>query len=207
MTVMRLSARCPRTKGSKRTWFCASVLATYTFPVVGRTAMLKSTVPTPVTKLVPETSASGVASAFRRKTSLSGTAKATDALQSRPISSRHLEPSNLTMRPVSGAPPVDPDGGGGSPPLLVTTCSVIAAGQRAADARARDVGRVDLDEAHAVGQVVHHPRLGAPGEVRPRRHGDRLEADRDLGGECQPAGGDRVDGEAIVGRVDGEEPI
>jgi len=51
--------------------------------------------------------------------------KATDGLQSRPISSRQCEPSNLTIRPVSGAPAVEPFGGGGSPPLLVTSCSVI----------------------------------------------------------------------------------
>ena len=122
ITVMRLSARCPRTKGSKRTWFWASVLATYTFPLVGRTAMLKRTVPTPVTKPGGEVGES----AFTMNTSWSGSANATDALQSRPISSRHREPSNLTMRPVFGAPPVEPAGGGGSPPLLVTTCSVIA---------------------------------------------------------------------------------
>ena len=87
--------------------------------------MLKSTVPTPLTT---PTSAGGVASASSRNTSSSGSEKATDGLQLRPISSsqRPVVGSNFTIRPVFGAPEVDPGGGGGRPPLAVTTSSVIA---------------------------------------------------------------------------------
>src|SRR5947208_16045882 len=87
--------------------------------------MLKSTVPTPVTTPVD---AGGVASASSTNTSSSGNAKATDALQLRPISSSQWPVAGLnsTTSPVLGAFGVEPAGGGGSPPLLVTTCSVIA---------------------------------------------------------------------------------
>ena len=129
ITVMQLRARRPRTSGSKRTWFTASVFATYTFPLVGRTAMLKMTVPTPLTTFVPPAGASGVELALIRKTSLSGSANGTNALQSRLISSTHWLPLNLTMRPVLGAPGVEPGGGGGRPCgllfWLLTTVSVI----------------------------------------------------------------------------------
>ncbi len=115
MTVTRLSARWPRTKGSKRTWFSASVFVTYTFPLFGRTAMLKMTVPTPVTRPVTLEVPNCEASASIRKTSSSGRENGTNALQSRLISSTHALPLNLTIRPVSGAPGVELGGGGGRP--------------------------------------------------------------------------------------------
>src|SRR5436309_281277 len=84
---------------------------------------------------------------------------------------------------------------------------LVADQQRACDTRERDVGRVDLDDAHAVRQEVRDPRVGPAGAVGARgdRHG--LEADCHLGGEREAAGGDRVDLQAVVGRVDGEQPL
>src|SRR5262249_24595098 len=87
--------------------------------------MLKSTVPTPVTLLVPLTSAGGLALASMMKTSRSGRLNGTWAFQLRLISSTQLVPLNLTMRPVGGAPAVDPAGGGGNPPFAVTLPSMI----------------------------------------------------------------------------------
>ena len=55
-TLIRLSAMRPRTVlalapgPSKRMWFLASVLLTYTLPLPGWTAMLNSVVPTPLTR-------------------------------------------------------------------------------------------------------------------------------------------------------------
>src|SRR2546429_3962100 len=115
MTVMRLSARWPRTVGSKRTGFTASVLVTYTLPLFGRTAMLKMTVPTPVTTPVTLEDENDVASALMRNTSSSGNENGTKALQSRGTSSTHALPLNLTISPVSGAPGVEPGGGAGRP--------------------------------------------------------------------------------------------
>src|SRR5581483_5299736 len=81
-------------------------------PLTGFTAMLKSVVPTPVKNPV---SASDVA--LIANTSLSGRLKRTAALQSRPSSSFQPVPSNLTIRPVSGAgSPIESVRGGGRPP-------------------------------------------------------------------------------------------
>src|SRR5256885_4003725 len=86
--------------------------------------MLKSTVPTPLTTPVRT---GGLASASSTKTSSSGSEKATEGLQLRPISSSQcpVPGSNWTISPVLGAPGVEPGGGGGRPPLAATTCSVI----------------------------------------------------------------------------------
>src|SRR5437763_35548 len=84
---------------------------------------------------------------------------------------------------------------------------LVADQQRACDTRERDVGRVDLDDAHAVRQEVRDPRLGPAGAVGARGDGHGLEADCHLGGEREAAGGDRVDLQAVVGRVDGEQPL
>ena len=84
---------------------------------------------------------------------------------------------------------------------------LVAHEQRPRDPRERRVGGVDLDDAHAVGEVVHDPHLGRTGEVGARGEGHRLEADGDLGGQRQAAGADRVDRQAVVRRVDGEEPV
>src|SRR5437763_1187277 len=150
--------------------------------------MLKSTVPTPVTTPVD---AGGVASASSTNTSSSGNAKATDALQLRPISSSQwpVAGSNRTMRPVLGAPGVEPGGGGGSPPFALTTCSVIAV--------------VRLPESSTAAYTTEPSELAA--SARGDRH--RLEADRDLRRERQPARADRVDRQAIVRCVQREEPV
>src|SRR6516165_4454990 len=87
--------------------------------------MLKMTVPTPVTLLVPETSAGGLALASMMKTSRSGRLNGTWLFQLRLISSTQLVPLNLTMRPVAGAPAVAPAGGGGDPPFPLTAVWVI----------------------------------------------------------------------------------
>ena len=84
---------------------------------------------------------------------------------------------------------------------------LVADPQRARDAGARHVRRVDLDDADAVGEVIHHPDLGLPGEVRARGDRHRLEADRDLRRERKPACADRVDRQAIVRRVQREEAV
>jgi hypothetical protein len=76
---------------------------------------------------------------------------------------------------------------------------LVADEQRADDARRI---RRDVDDAHAVGEVVHHPDL--PVRARRDRHG--LEADRDRPGMGRVAGGgEREDLDPIVGRVDREE--
>ena len=69
--------------------------------------------------------------------------------------------------------------------------------------RARDPRRygADVDDAHAVGEVVHHPHLA----VGARRDRDRLEADGNGVRMRQPAGGDVEDLEPIVRRVDREQ--
>ena len=76
---------------------------------------------------------------------------------------------------------------------------LVADQQRADDAR---LGPAQVDDAHAVGEVIHHPDLrGGP---RGDRH--RLEPDRD-GGAVGEVAGARIDGEhlqAIVRRVDRE---
>src|SRR5207247_1794085 len=168
--------------------------------------MLKSTVPTPVTTPVD---AGGVASASSTNTSSSGNAKATEALQLRPISSSHwpVAESNRTMRPVLGAPGRGDEGTGMAAAREDDVARLVAHGQRARDAGARHVRRVDLDDADAVGEVIHHPDLGLPGEVRARGDRHRLEADRDLRRERKPARADRVDRQAIVRRVQREEAV
>ena len=83
----------------------------------------------------------------------------------------------------------------------------VADEQRLRDPRARRVGRIDLDDAHAVGEVVHHPGLGPAIEVRAGGDRDRLESDRNLRREREPARAERVDREAVIGRVHGEEPV
>src|SRR5262249_28444218 len=116
ITVMRLSARCPRSTGSKRIWLRASRLLTKTLPF-GRTAMLNSTDPTWATVLGAEAAAGGVASALMRKMSWSGSVNGTlpDQLRASSSSQWLLAGLNLTIRPVAGAPGVDPLGGGGRP--------------------------------------------------------------------------------------------
>src|SRR4030095_17034760 len=103
--------------------------------------MLKSTVPTPVTLLVPATSAGGLALASMMKTSRSGRLNGTCEFKLRLISSTQLVPLNWTMSPVGGAPGVEPAGGGGRPPFDVTLGSRIAVGRVAgwdAGAKTRD---------------------------------------------------------------------
>src|SRR2546430_16936556 len=95
--------------------------------------MWKMTVQPGVRVLVPPAGASGVELASIRKTSLSGSENGTNALQSRLISSTHWLPLNLTMRPVLGAPGVDPGGGGGRPCgglfwLLTTSSGIVVGG-------------------------------------------------------------------------------
>jgi hypothetical protein len=77
---------------------------------------------------------------------------------------------------------------------------LVADEQRAHDARGC---RGNVDDAHAVGQMVHDPHLG----VRARRDRHGLEPDRHAADVRQPARGDVEDLEAIVGRVDGIETI
>src|SRR5207244_11786683 len=97
--------------------------------------MLKSTVPAPLTTPVRT---GGLASASSRKTSSSGSEKATEGLQLRPISSSQcpVPGSNWTISPVLGAPGVEPGGGGGRPPLAATTCSVTVVGRSPESTRA-----------------------------------------------------------------------
>jgi hypothetical protein len=127
--VMRVSARCPCTVlppnwpgPSKRTSLCASVLETYTVPLTGFTAMLKSVVPTPVKVAVGASVFASMA-----KTSLSGRLKRTAGLQFRARPSSHLPSAtlNLTMSPVSGArSPMLSVPGGGRPPGMTKPCEV-----------------------------------------------------------------------------------
>jgi hypothetical protein len=76
------------------------VFETYTSPLTGFTAMLKSTVPTPANAVVGTSVVASIAN-----TSSSGRLKRTAWLQSRASGSFHAPEtgSNLTMRPVSGA--------------------------------------------------------------------------------------------------------
>src|SRR6185503_17856602 len=86
---------------------------------------LKRTVPAPTTLLFVAVRTGGFAFASMTKTSRSGSESATRAFQLRLISSTQFVPLNLTMRPVAGAPDVEPGGGGGMPPFGVTSCSLI----------------------------------------------------------------------------------
>ena len=65
--------------------------------------------------------------------------------------------------------------------------------------------RIDLDDADAVREVIHHPDFGPCRAVRSCRDGDGLEADLHLRRERQPGGGDRVNLETVVRRIDGEQ--
>ena len=96
---------------------------TYTLPLSGRTAIEKSTVPTPLTAFVPLATRGGLALASIRNTSSSGKLKGTNVAQLRPISSFHCPVAelNFTIRPVEGGFAVDPGGGGGNPPFAATT--------------------------------------------------------------------------------------
>src|SRR5262245_46331515 len=127
ITVMRLSARCPRSTGSKRTWLRASRLLTKTLPF-GRPGSVNSTDPTWATVLGAGTAAGGVASALLRKTYWSGSVNATlpDQFRASSCSQWLLAGLNLTIRPVAGAPGVDPLGGGGRPtPPLTVACVIV----------------------------------------------------------------------------------
>ncbi len=75
---------------------------------------------------------------------------------------------------------------------------LVADQQRARHARRR---RREVDDAHAVGEVVHHPDL----VVGAGRHGDGLHADRDRGRVDEAAARHVEDLERVVGRVDREE--
>ena len=66
---------------------------------------------------------------------------------------------------------------------------------------ARRVG-ADIDDAHAVRKVVHHPHLG----VAAGGHRHRFQTHRDRGGVGQPPGADGEDLETVIRGVDGEEP-
>ena len=78
--------------------------------------------------------------------------------------------------------------------------------QGARDPREGNVQRIDLHEAHAVGQMIDNPHLGAARGVDASGQGHGLEAHRDFAHEGQTFGHDVVDREAVVRRVDGEEP-
>jgi hypothetical protein len=77
---------------------------------------------------------------------------------------------------------------------------LVADQERAPDVPGRSVV-VELDDAHAVREVVDHPDLA----VRPGRDGDRLKAHRDGRRRDEPLSQDAEDLEAVVGRVDGEQ--
>ena len=79
---------------------------------------------------------------------------------------------------------------------------LVADEERALDVPGRGVV-VELDDAHAVREVVDHPDFA----IRPRRDGDRLEAHRDGGGVDEPIRLDAEDLEAVIGRVDGEQVL
>ena len=79
---------------------------------------------------------------------------------------------------------------------------LVAHEERALDlARQIAIVLVELDDAHAVREMVDHPDL----VIRPGRDGDRLEAHRDGGGVDEPMLLDAEDLEAVVRRVDGEQ--
>jgi hypothetical protein len=86
--VMRFFANLPLWFSSKRTSFDASWFVTYTRPIAGLTATLKSVVPTP--DQAPTTERDAVA---MRITSWSRSVYPTNAFHDRPISSRHAVPS------------------------------------------------------------------------------------------------------------------
>ena len=67
--------------------------------------------------------------------------------------------------------------------------------------RGHDVHRGEVDDAHAVGDVVDHPYLG----VRSGPHRDRIEPHRNRAGPDQPRGDDREHLEAVVGGVDRQQ--
>jgi hypothetical protein len=133
--------------------------------------MLKIVDPTLATVLAPPTSAGGVALAFTRKTSRSGSVNITCAPQSRGTSSRHwpLIGSNLTMSPVGGAPLVDPGGGAGSPPRAFTIPS------RTVVVCVPELNAAGIDDG-AVGTLGERARR--VGEQHERGAADRRAAER-----------------------------
>src|SRR5262249_11963495 len=100
--VTRASCRWPRTVlppppgPSKRTSLCASVFETYTLPLIGFTAMLNRTVPTPLKNAL---STGGLAVASMAKTSLSGRLNLTALSQMRPQVLDGQSPSCVHTRP------------------------------------------------------------------------------------------------------------
>ena len=81
---------------------------------------------------------------------------------------------------------------------------LVAHQERALDLAGQVVAvLVELDDAHAVREVVDHPDL----MIVPGRHGDRLEAHRDGGGVDERAVADAEDLQAVVRRVDGEQVL
>src|SRR5437867_1251673 len=103
--------------------------------------MLKITVPTPTTLLVPPTSAGGLALALIRKTSRSGRLNGTSGLQSCavcPSSQWLLAGLKPTIRPVCGGFGVEPGGNGGRvrPTVLPSTASSLMVVVRLPDLKA-----------------------------------------------------------------------
>ena len=81
---------------------------------------------------------------------------------------------------------------------------LVADEQRLRDARCGRGGPIELDNAHAVGEVIDDPHLG----IRPRCDRDRLHPDRDRNevGRGRGTGRHVEDLEPVVRGVDGEEP-
>ncbi len=79
--------------------------------------------------------------------------------------------------------------------------------QRARHVRGCDVGRMDGDDAHAVGEMVHDPRFDVARRQRAGRDGDGLEPDGDLGKRAQTGGCRPEDRKPGTGCVDREEQV
>ena len=77
---------------------------------------------------------------------------------------------------------------------------LVADQQRAHDPWRR---RREIDDADAVGEMVHHPSLA----VAARGDRDRLESDRHGGHRHRQSAVQREDLQPVVGRVDGEQGL
>jgi hypothetical protein len=84
---------------------------------------------------------------------------------------------------------------------------LVADEQGAHDTRLARLRRIDHDDAHAVGEMVHDERLHAAVGADARRDGDRLEPDRHVGREREARRGHAVHGETIVRGVDREHEV